>query len=79
MFRTNGPRRRDNSRVYRQKICRFCEERIRYIDFKDVSLLTRFVTEKGKIIPRRITGTCPYHQKFLRKSIVRARMVSMLQ
>ena len=71
--------RRDNVRNYRQKICRFCEEGIHYIDFKDTNLLSRFVTEKGKIIPKRITGTCPFHQKFLRKAIVRARDISLLQ
>jgi len=72
-------RRRENVRNYRQKICRFCEEKMHYIDFKDAGLLSRFVTEKGKIIPRRITGTCPFHQKILKKAIVRARVVSLLQ
>ena len=72
-------RRRENIRNRRPKICRFCEDKMHYIDFKDANLLVRFVTEKGKIIPRRITGTCPYHQDFLRKAIVRARVISFLQ
>ena len=73
------PRSRDNVRTYRPKICRFCEENINYVDFKDSSTLTRYITEKGKIIPKRITGTCANHQKILRKAIVRARGIALLQ
>jgi small subunit ribosomal protein S18 len=72
-------RKRRRQRTARPKVCRFCEERIVYIDFKDVDLLKRYVTEKGKIIPRRITGTCPNHQKMLAKAIKRGRCISLLK
>ncbi len=72
------PKTRRKVRTYRPKICRFCEERAYYIDFKDADLLIRFVTEKGKIIPRRITGNCGLHQKKLAKAIKRARSIALL-
>jgi len=62
----------------RKKICRFCENRILYIDYKDDRLLHRFITEEGKIIPRRISGTCSQHQRQLVKAIKRARHVAIL-
>src|SRR5205085_11876841 len=49
----------------RKRQCRFCSEKIDYIDFKDVSLLQGFVPERGRILPRRITGTCAWHQRKL--------------
>lgn len=60
------------------KICRLCENKVNYIDFKDVELLKKFQTEKGRILPRRITGTCPKHQKMLAIAIKRARIVSLV-
>ncbi len=75
-FKKRRPRRR--ARFIRPKICRFCEENIHFIDFKDVDLLTRFVTEKGKMIPRRITGNCGFHQKILAKIIKRSRSIALL-
>ena len=72
-------RSRDHMRNMRQRVCRFCEENIHFIDYKDSETLSRFVTEKGKIIPRRITGTCANHQKVLRNAIVRARVLSLLR
>lgn len=62
----------------RVKICRFCENKVNYIDFLDANQLSRFQTEKGKILPRRITGTCLYHQKQLSKAIKRARVLSLV-
>ena len=64
--------------ITRRKICRFCENRIFYIDYKDDRLLHRFVTEEGKIIPRRISGTCAQHQRQLVKAIKRARRMAIL-
>ncbi len=61
-----------------KKICRFCENRIWYIDYKDDRLLFRFITEEGKIIPRRISGTCSRHQHQLVRSIKRARHMAIL-
>ncbi len=71
------PRRR-RKRIVRIKVCRLCENRIKYIDFKDVDLLRRYQTEKGRILPRRITGTCFHHQKMLAESIKRARNLAMV-
>jgi small subunit ribosomal protein S18 len=62
----------------RKKICRFCENKINYLDFKDERLLRRFVTERGKIVPRRISGTCARHQRMLTQSIKRARHMAVL-
>ncbi len=66
------------SRLSRPKICRFCEELIMYIDFKDLDTLNRYVTEKGRILPRRITGTCGDHQKMLSCAIERARELALM-
>ncbi len=65
-------------RASKPKICRFCESQIHYIDFLDVDTLRKFQTEKGKILPRRITGTCLQHQKMLGTAIKRARIVSLV-
>ena len=66
------------SRVIRIKRCRFCEDAIVYIDFLNIELLRRYVTEKGRIVPRRITGSCPGHQKMLSQAIKRSRNIAML-
>ncbi len=62
----------------RKKICRFCENNIDYIDFKDDRLLRRFVTERGKIVPRRISGNCAIHQRKLTKAIKRGRHMAIM-
>ena len=62
----------------RKKICKFCENRKITIDYKDYKSLRRAVTEQGKIIPRRVTGTCAKHQRELVKAIKRARNVALL-
>jgi small subunit ribosomal protein S18 len=69
---------RDRDRDKRPKICRFCENRIKYIDFLDANLLSRFQTENGRILPKRVTGTCPDHQKMLGKAIKRARVLGLV-
>jgi small subunit ribosomal protein S18 len=63
---------------YRKKVCRFCENKIEDVDYKDIKLLRNFVTERGKIIPRRISGTCAPHQRTLTRSIKRARNIAFL-
>jgi len=60
------------------RYCYFCKEKISYIDYKDTSLLKRFISDKGKIRPRRITGTCTQHQSELAASIKRARQVALM-
>lgn len=62
----------------RKKVCRFKENGIKYIDYKDERLLRRFVTERGKIVPRRITGTCAPMQRKLTRAIKRARHLAIL-
>jgi small subunit ribosomal protein S18 len=69
---------RRKRRETKVKICRLCESKINYIDFKDVELLKKYQTEKGRILPRRITGTCLDHQKMLSTAIKRARVLSLV-
>ncbi|MGH9415956.1 MAG: 30S ribosomal protein S18 [Terriglobales bacterium] len=64
--------------VRRRKLCKFCAERIDKIDFKDYRLLQQFVAERGKITPRRITGTCSRHQRRLTRAIKQARQIALL-
>lgn len=61
-----------------KRFCKFCETSEVYIDHKDERRLNRFVTEQGKIIPRRITGTCAFHQRLLVTAIKRARHIAIL-
>ena len=70
-------RRHAKRRTNKAKICSFCENHVNYIDFKDGEQLRRFQTEKGRILPRRITGTCLNHQKMLRTALKRARIISV--
>lgn len=62
----------------RRKVCKFCADKINYIDYKDVKLLSGFVPERSKILPRRISGTCARHQRLLQQAIKRARHVALL-
>jgi len=70
-----GGRRRTAAKP---KVCRFCEAKIHYIDFKDADTLKKFQTEKGKIMPRRITGNCLDHQKMLAAAVKRARILALV-
>lgn len=62
----------------RVKVCRFCEDKTIVIDYKNERVLRRFVTERGKIIPRRMTGTCARHQRVLMGAIKRARHIALM-
>ena len=62
----------------KKRICRFCEEGVDYIDYKDDKRLTRFTTEQGKIIPRRTSGTCAKHQRQLVRAIKIARELALI-
>jgi small subunit ribosomal protein S18 len=62
----------------RRKVCKFCADKIDDINYKDVKLLTAFVPERGKVLPRRISGTCAKHQRALRTAILRARHLALL-
>ena len=62
----------------RRRNCMFCSEKTTVIDYKDVSRLRRFVTERGKILPRRVSGTCARHQRVLATALKRARELALL-
>ena len=70
--RAGGPRKG------RKKVCVFCVEKVDEIDYKDVTRLKRFVSERSKILPRRVTGTCAKHQRELTPAIKRARHLALL-
>ena len=76
----DGEERQGNKKgklFYRKKVCRFCAQKAK-IDYKDPDSLRRFITERGKILPRRITGTCAKHQRKLALEIKRARALALL-
>ena len=62
----------------RKRVCKFCVEKLEYIDFKDIKLLQQFIPERGKILPRRISGTCSLHQRKLQEAIKRARTMALI-
>ena len=65
-------------RPVKRKVCLFCAEKVEHIDYKDVARLKRFVTEKGKIVPRRSSGVCAHHQRELTVAIKRARHMALM-
>lgn len=67
-----------NKRPSRRKVCMFCVDKVEFIDYKDVNKLRKFITEKGKIIPRRMSGVCAKHQRELATQIKRARVIALL-
>ena len=64
--------------IRKKRICRFCEEKVEYIDYKEEKKLSRFTTEQGKVIPRRTSGTCARHQRQLITAIKRARELALI-
>lgn len=69
---------RGRGRYHRRRICAFCVDKVEYIDYKDGDALRRYITEHGRIRPRRQTGTCARHQRGLSKAIKRARHLALL-
>ncbi len=69
---------RPMNRKSRKKVCAFCVEKSEFIDYKDTAKLRRFVSERAKILPRRVTGTCAAHQRELTVAIKRARHLALL-
>ena len=67
-----------NKNRKRKKVCQFCADKSEHIDYKDTVKLRRFLSERGKILPRRTTGTCAAHQRELTEAIKRARQVALL-
>jgi small subunit ribosomal protein S18 len=62
----------------RRKVCKFCADKIDYVDYKDIKLISQFVPERGKILPRRMFGTCAEHQRKLTAAVNRARHIALL-
>lgn len=75
---TQRPARNGNNMHRRKKVCIFCAEKATAIDYKDVAKLHKFISERSKILPRRVTGTCAAHQRALTEAIKRARHVALL-
>ena len=82
MERNNRPerpeRRSGAPRRPRKKVCAFCMDKAEHIDYKDIAKLRRYLSERAKIVPRRVTGTCARHQRELIAAIKRARHVALL-
>ena len=70
--------RRPRGRRPRRKVCQFCVDKVEHIDYKEVMRLRRYINERGKILPRRMSGTCAKHQRQLSIAIKRARHVALL-
>jgi len=70
--------RRPRGRKPRRKVCMFCVDKVQHIDYKDVARLRRFTNERGKILPRRMSGTCAKHQRQLSIAIKRSRMIALM-
>lgn len=70
----NSPRRR----YFKKKVCFFCKNDIDILDYKDIKLLKRYVKESGKIVPKRLNGTCAKHQRMVTKAVKRARNIALL-
>ena len=73
-----GPKRGKRSFVRKKKVCRFCVDKSDYIDYKKAEILAPFLQERGKILPRRMTGTCARHQRWLAVAIKRAQNIALL-
>jgi small subunit ribosomal protein S18 len=73
-----GGRNSAKMRRAKRKVCSFCMDKVEFIDYKDINKLRKYVTEKGKILPRRISGTCAKHQRSLTDAIKRARNIALL-
>ena len=70
--------RRPRGRKPRRKVCQFCVDKVANIDYKDLNRLRRFISERGKILPRRMSGNCAKHQRQLSEAIKRARAIALL-
>ena len=77
MERNSRPRRA-NTGMRRRKVCQFCADKDKKIDYKDAETLGKYITERGKILPKRITGTCAMHQRAVTTAVKRARTVALL-
>ena len=78
MERSERPERRPGNRKGRKKVCAFCVDKVQTVDYKDIPKLRRYLSERAKIVPRRVTGTCARHQRQLTVAIKRARHLALL-
>lgn len=75
-----GPRRKKKRQYRRPKrrVCAFCVDKVKFIDYKNVARLRKFVSDRGKMLPRRTTGTCSRHQRSVARAVKRARHIALL-
>lgn len=73
-----GKKPKGGGRPKRKKPCTFCVDRIHHVDYKDVVRLKKYITERGKILPRRVTGTCAAHQRILTVALKRSRDIALM-
>lgn len=77
-FKKKREKRERGERFWRRRVCRFCEDPRLRIDYKDGRALSPYISERGRILPRRITSSCAYHQRQLNAAIKRARLLALL-
>jgi len=75
---TNVKRKSFSGGMHRKKVCQFCADKTTAVDYKDVETLKKYVTERGKILPRRVTGACTMHQRHITRAIKRARIIALM-
>ena len=73
-----GGSSKGGGRMKRRKVCVFCVDKVTFIDYKDVMRLKKYITERGKILPRRVTGNCAKHQRGLTEAIKRSREIALM-
>ena len=73
-----GERPYQRNMRFKRKVCRFCHDKNAQIDYKDVKMVEQFITDRGKILPRRVTGTCAKHQRGVSQAIKRARIIALI-
>ena len=71
-------KRDDKKEMFRKKMCKFCADKVDTIDYKDVAKLRKFINERGKILPNRITGNCAKHQRCTTEAIKKARFIALI-
>jgi small subunit ribosomal protein S18 len=71
-------KKRDTHLITRKRFCRFCVDKVKYIDYKDIKRLEAFITERGKILSSRISGNCAKHQRRIAEAIKKARVISLV-
>ena len=78
MPRMQKRKRKPRKIIFRKKVCPFCTDKTKEMDYKDLGMLSRFTTERGKMIPRRVTGVCAKHQRKLAQTIKHSRFIALI-